>query len=222
MNIYQVSGDPDFISIAFRSVDEVLPLGDVEHDNARLAPDHVVHIGYRFSEPESEGVVTDAPDSRVGGTLLLSGRAQDALAQYLHGAGALVRLEPAHDMGYRMIVCYRAIDALDPGRTIHEPGADYSITQFAFYPAPLEGVDLVRLSNRVGRLFVSERFVETVRQHRLTGFRFRHVWSIDLGGIPIEDPIHIFRRFEPGWGSTLREKRQRMRAFIASTAATGG
>jgi hypothetical protein len=119
-------------------------------------------------------------------------------------------------MGYRMFVCYRHIDALDTVRTKHEEGFVGFITQFEFHAAALEGMDMFRLSNRVGRLLVSEHFVQEVRRHRLSGFRFRHLWSSDRGGVTLKDPVMIYERFPPGYGTTLREKRQAMRDLIAS------
>jgi len=86
-----------------------------------------------------------------------------------------------------MFVCYCHIDALDTARTKHEEGFESFITQFEFYAAAFESVDIFRLSNRAGRLFVSERFVHEVRRHRLSGFRFRQLWSSDQGGVALED-----------------------------------
>ena len=119
-------------------------------------------------------------------------------------------------MGYKMFVCYRHIDALDTERTRHEDGITGFVTQFEFKAHELQGVDIFRLSNRVGRLFVSENFMQEVRRHRLSGFRFKHVWSSETGGTTIDDPIMIYERFPPGHGTTLREKRQAMRDLIAS------
>lgn len=214
MRIYQAEGDPDYIGIAYDSVEEVSPLLDVEYDHITLDPAHVVNIHYTFHEPEEEGVVTDCPNIS-GSLLVLSQRACEALGPMLDQAGALLRLNPPHDMGYRMFVCYRHVDALDTVRTKHEEGFVGFITQFEFHAAALAGVDIFRLSNRVGRLFVSEHFVQEVRRHRLSGFRFRHLWSSDRGGVTLNDPVMIYERFPPGYGTTLREKRQAMRDLIA-------
>ena len=54
-----------------------------------------------------------------------------------------------------------------------------------------------------------------VRRHRLSGFRFRRLWSSDQGGVPLEDPVMIYERFPPGYGTTLREKRDAMRRLMA-------
>ena len=215
MIIFQVEGDPDYIGVNYESVEQVTPLRRLEFDHVPLNPAHVVNVHYAFKEPEEEGVITDCPDSGLGSTLVLSQRACDALGPMLEQAGALLRLNPPHEMGYRMFVCYRHIDALDTARTEHEEGFEGFITRFEFHPAALEGVDIFRLSNRVGRLFVSERFVTEVRRHRLSGFRFRRLWSSDRGGVPLEDPVMIYERFPPGYGTTLREKRDAMRRLMA-------
>ena len=215
MRIFQAEGDPDYMGIAFRSSEEVGPLLDVDHDHRTLDPAHVVNIRYAFQEPEEEGIITDCPYSGLGSTLVLSRRACDALAPMLEQAGTLLRLSPPHEMGYRMFVCYQHVDALDTARTEHQDKFEDYITRFEFRPDALEGVDIFRLSNRVGRLFVSDRFVSEVRRHRLSGFRFRRLWSQDHGGVLLEDPVMIYERFPPGYGTTLREKRQTMRDMMA-------
>ncbi len=115
-----------------------------------------------------------------------------------------------------MFVCYCHIDALDTARAKHEEGFESFITQFEFHAAAFESVEIFRPSNRVGRLFVSERFVHEVRRHRLSGFRFRQLWSSDQGGVALEYRVFIYERFPAGYGKTLREKRQAMRDLIAS------
>lgn len=215
MKIYQVEGDPDYIGIAYASVAEVTPLRKIEFEHTTLDPAHVVNVHYAFHEPEEEGVITDCPYTGLGSTLLLSQRAWEALGPMLDQAGALLRVNPPHEMGYRMFVCYRHIDALDTVRTTHEEGLEGLITQFEFNAAALEGVDIFRLSNRVGRLFVSHRVVSEVFKHRLSGFRFKLLWSSETGGVVLDDSAMVVERFPLGYGTTLREKRQAMRSLIA-------
>ena len=215
MIVFQVEGDPDYIGINYDSVEQVTPLRRLEFNHVPLDPAHVVNIQYAFKEPEEEGVITDCPYSGLGSTLVLSRRASDALGPMLNQAGALLRLTPPQEMGYRIFVCYQHIDALDTARTEHQDKFEDYITRFEFHPAALEGVDIFRLSNRVGRLFVSDRFVSEVRRRRLSGFRFRRLWLSDRGGVPLEDPVMIYERFPPGYGTTLREKRDAMRRLMA-------
>jgi hypothetical protein len=175
----------------------------------------VVNVRYTFHEPEEEGVVTDCPHGGFGSTLVLSQRACEALEPMLDQAGALLRLNPPHEMGYRMFVCYRHIDALDTVRT--KQGGVRRLHHAIRVPrrrprrhghVPVE---------QPGRpVLVSEHFVQEVRRHRLSGFRFRHLWSSDRGGVTLKDPVMIYERFPPGYGTTLREKRQAMRDLIAS------
>ncbi len=216
MKMYRFGGDADYIGIAFDSVEEVTPLRQIEFERTTIDPAHVVNIHYTFHEPDEDGVVTDCPYSGVGSTLVLSQRACKALGPMLDRAGALLRLNPAHEMGHRLFVWYRHIDALDTVRTKREEGFPSFITRHEFQSTMLEGVDIFRLSNRIGRLFVSERFVQEVRRHRLSGFRFRHIWSSDQGGVALADPVMIYERFPQGYGTTLREKRRAMRDLIVS------
>ena len=215
MRIYQVEGDPDYIGIAHDSVDEVSPLLNTDYKHRTLDPAHVINIHYAFHESEEEGVVTDCPYTGLGSTLLLSQRACEALEPILDQAGVLLRVNPPHEMGYRMFVCYRHIDALDTIRTKHEEGFEGLITQFEFHAATLQGVDIFRLSNRVGRLFVSHRIVSEVFKHRLSGFRFKLLGSSETGGVALADSAMVFERFPLGYGTTLREKCPAMRSLIA-------
>lgn len=48
MIVYRVGGDPDYMSVAFRSADEARPLDDVDFDSARLDPTHVVKVRSRL------------------------------------------------------------------------------------------------------------------------------------------------------------------------------
>jgi len=147
---------------------------------------------------------------------VLSQRACEALGPMLDQAGALLRLNPPHEIGYQLFVCYRHIDALDTVWTKHEEGLEGIITHFEFHTAVLEGVDIFRLSNRAGRLFVSEHFKQEVLRRRLSGFRFRQLWSSDQGGVTLKAPVMIYERFPTGYAKTLRDKRQAMRDLIAS------
>ncbi len=134
--------------------------------------------------------------------LVLSQRACEALGPMLDQAGALLRLNPPHEIGYQLFVCYRHIDALDTVRTKHGEGLEGLITHFEFHTAVLEGVDIFRLSNRAGRLFVSEHFEQEVLRHRLRGFRFRQLWSSDQGGVTLKAPAMIYERFPAGYAKT--------------------
>ena len=216
MNIYLIGGDPDYIFIRFQSVDEVSPLWDVKFKDTKLDPSHVVKLEYCFREPEEDGVMTDCPNSGTGHTLVLSRRAVDALGPMLDAAGALVEIQPSHAMGYKTFICYRRIDALDAGRCLYMKTLSYIISRYEFKPDALEGADIFRLQGQVGQLFVTDHFIGEVRKHRLSGFRYRRLWSSDTGGVLLDDPVMVFEQFPPGAGRTLREKRQIMRDMIAS------
>lgn len=86
---------------------------------------------------------------------------------------------------------------------------------YEFKPDALEGADIFRLHGRVGQLFVTDRFTNEVLKHRLSGFRFKLLWSNETGGVVLDDSAMVFERFPLGYGTTLREKRQAMRSLIA-------
>lgn len=96
--IFRVEGDPDYMSVNQRSVEDIDSLLDVVFDDTRLDPSHVFKLVYTFGEPIEDGVVTDCPHTGAGATLVLSNRAVEALRPMLSRSGALFASKPEHEM----------------------------------------------------------------------------------------------------------------------------
>ena len=76
------------------------------------------------------------------------------------------------------------VDALDESasRIIRFPNSEkiLEIESFVFEPTPVVGVHIFKLKQQpLGRVFISDRFVERVKEARLTGFRFEWLWASD-------------------------------------------
>lgn len=214
MIIFLVEGDRDYMSVNHRSARDIDALMNVVFDDTRLDPSHVFGLYYVFGEPMDDGVVTDCPNTGAGATLVLSRRAVEALRPMLSRAGALFASAPEHEMQYETFACYLKLDALDKQRS-HFDGYHERIVRYEFDAAAVGDADIFRLTNLINRLYVTERFVSEVLRHRLSGFRFKRVWSSATGGVTLDDPVLEFDHFPPGYGSTRREKRQAMRDVIA-------
>ncbi len=79
-----------------------------------------------------------------------------------------------------------------------------------------EEANVFRLHGQVGQLFVMDRFTSEVLTQWLSGFWLKRLWSSETGGVLLDDSVTVFERFPPGYGTTLREKRQAMRDVIAN------
>lgn len=190
-----------------------------DRENIPIPADTSFTINYALDQPVVEGVVTDCPYMSPQCALTLSARAVAVLRPLLTAAGGLFPATPYREQEYQTFACTTQIDALDRSRTEFFPvsahfGPD-RIRRYALRPGAVAAVDIFRVKGILASLFVSDRFVEAVSRHRLTGFRIRPVWSSESGPlVTFDNPGVEFERFPPGRGSTKREKRRAMRDVI--------
>lgn len=219
MRYHAVVGDSDYMAGRCPYWSEDRRLTRVDHDNARLSGSDTFTVRYIFNTPADEGVVTDCPHFFPESVLLLSGHAASVLRPLLDRAGETRTVNPHGELLYELFVCYEQLDALDPERTVYFPPEQFGrneIKQYAFRPDVVADSDIFRVKGQIECLFVSDRFLQIVSRHRLTGFKFRPLWSSEAGSLAtLDDPARVFERFPPGYGSTVREKRQAMRDIIA-------
>jgi hypothetical protein len=99
-------------------------------------------------------------------------------------------------MQYKTFACYSKLNALDRK---HSKFCDYHeyIVRCEFNAAAIGKADSFRLTSPINKLFATERFVYEVLRHRLSGFRFKRVWSSATGGVTLDDPVMEFERFPP-------------------------
>ena len=79
---------------------------------------------------------------------------------------------------------------------------------------------MFRLKHCTSQVFVSDRVVDLVREHGLTGFVFEEIWSGETGGVllpPAELPIE---RVPGEFARRAAAKRQALRQELARRAGT--
>ena len=220
MRISILAGDPDYMSVRCISWPDDEMLMSVERKGKRLPAGFVPELRYIFRDPVKEGVVTDCPYMFTESTMVLSERAQEVLGPILAESGEFIDVRPDHEKKYRLFVCYRELDALDLERVEYFPVelnfGERAIKRYAFKADVVEGAGIFRVKGLLNRLYASERFTQLVAQHRLSGFRIRQLWDGERGPLAtFDDPGLEWERYPPGFGSTVREKRQAMRDMIA-------
>lgn len=220
MRVSRIDGDADFIGTIYKDVMIDSLLRKAVRTNMPIDPAIIVSLDYYFDPPENEGVVTDFPYEPNLNTLLMSARAAELLQPALEGVGPLLRVEPPTDMGYRMLFCTKEIDCLDWEKTEIIPDITYvtnPVGRYVFRPEALAGATIFRVKGLVPDLYATDAFFDLIRGHRLSGLKVRPVWCSEHGPlVTFTDPmLGVFDKYPPGYGSTVREKRQVMRDFIA-------
>ena len=107
-------------------------------------------------------------------------KAVKALADLLEGNGELLHIS----IGKERYSCYnvtRVVDALDePNCEVvrFDSGRIMDITRYSFVESKLAGVVMFKIPQELlGRVFVTEPFVERVKSAGLVGFKLPLVWS---------------------------------------------
>ena len=115
------------------------------------------------------------------GAPALSRRAAEILKPFLARNGELLPLDFGTEE-YFVFNVTSVVDALDEeaSEIVRFPDGKkvMDIKRFTFIPSRLEGVDLFKLSQQpLGGVFVTDGFVQAVRQAGLLGFHFEWLWA---------------------------------------------
>ena len=115
-----------------------------------------------------------------------SGRAKEALGPCLETLGQWLQLE-CDEAPYWLFNITNVLDALDePASKVSyfDDRAVMDVKEFVFKPEAVRGQLIFKILQRPNSYnLVTDRFVELVRQHRLTGFKFHLLWSLDGGAV---------------------------------------
>jgi hypothetical protein len=114
---------------------------------------------------------------------VFSGRAVAALRPLLEEYGEILSLD-SRDGSFFIFNVLNLIDALDEQASaiVRFPDGKrgLEIQRFVFRQSQLAGVDVFKLPQQpLGRVFVSDKFVEMVRNAGLVGFTFEWHWASD-------------------------------------------
>jgi hypothetical protein len=115
----------------------------------------------------------------LGGPLIMRQKAVDALGDMLKAHGEILPLED-YDGAELFVFNAHVIDALDEAKSklTWFPGKNkiMSIEAEAFLPEPIQDVDVFRLPLRSSATYLSERFVNRIKEAGLVGLDFNEVW----------------------------------------------
>jgi hypothetical protein len=122
---------------------------------------------------------------------VFSQRAKDILSDRLHGLGRWIELV-SDEAPYWLFYVTNVVDALDEpaSKVIYfdddVPNKVLRIAQHVFRPERVQGQFLFTLPQKKGyHRLVTDDFINVVREHRLTGFRFEFLWSSETGPRPL-------------------------------------
>ena len=182
MNVYSLFADGD----NYQSLELVNEETDWEiiykfNGNPLAAEWRPLRVKIMDDEDTGDSLPPSDSPSLFTGAPVLSRRAAGILQPILEGKGELLPLEfDSHE--YFVFNITSLVDALDEGASeiVRFPDGKkiMDIKRFVFIPSQLEGVDVFKLPQRpLGGVFVTDRFVQTVRQAGLVGFEFEWLWA---------------------------------------------
>ncbi|MDX2271898.1 MAG: hypothetical protein NW237_08095 [Cyanobacteriota bacterium] len=116
----------------------------------------------------------------IYGTIpVFSDLAVKVLGSFLLESGELLPLQPCFGT-YFVYHFTSSCDCLDERnsefRTLPS-GSPIEIIKHSFFPSKIGDLQVFRVPHKKFKIFVRDQFVELVRQHHLTGFKFDKVWS---------------------------------------------
>ncbi len=181
MNVYSLEADCDQY--------QNLTLVNVEQDLEALYQFAGTSIGAAWRPLPVETYEEEVREKRLpsdcpglfGSLPVFSLRAVKILQPILDGNGELLPLD--FEQGeYFAFNITRVVDALNEAGSeiVRFPDGKkvLAIKQFSFVPQKLEGVDIFKLPQQpLGMAFVTDRFVQAVRQSDLVGFNFEWLWA---------------------------------------------
>ncbi len=136
----------------------------------------------------SKAKLADFSNVNYNGYPVFSQRAKDIISPLLSGLGRWIELE-YDEATYWLFYITNVVDALDEEKStitrFKSSQKVMSIESFVFKPDVVKDQWLFTLPQRPGsNRLVTDRFVELVREHRLTGFLFEKLWSSEEGPVP--------------------------------------
>ena len=182
MNIYALESDCDpYWNLRF--VNDELDWQQIYRFDGTPLADRWRPLAVKADEQEIRDLPASDFPHLFGAVPVFRKSAATALQPLLEGSGELLPLT-CQEGEYFIFNVLQIVDALDEptSRIIRLPNSEkiLEIEHFVFEPTPVIGVDIFKLKQQpLGRVFVSDRFVERVKDARLTGFRFEWLWASD-------------------------------------------
>ena len=139
--------------------------------NAWTGKEQFKFVPRRMPKGDTPGLDTDIP--------VFNPKAVEALADLLEGNGELLPISIGSER-YFLFNVTQILDALDEPHcevVRFDSGRIMDIIRYSFVEAKLAGAFVFRIPQDVGRVFVTEPFVERVKSAGLVGFKLPLVWS---------------------------------------------
>jgi hypothetical protein len=157
--------------------------------------DPIRSVKLKVVDPEDprEFVESDCPYFAPLCAVCLSTFAQIKLAKYFSGAGYFVDTDLRGSGMYKLFFVTRRLDALDLDNSevkFFESGNVWDVFRHELIPERIGDCHIFQLEHRRCFTFVSEKFVNTVKDNALVGFSFQKIWSSATGGVSI-DPNYV-------------------------------
>lgn len=120
---------------------------------------------------------------------VFSQRAKELLTPHLAGAGQWIELV-GDEAPYWLFFVTNVVPALDLEASAiayfpSSPSKVMEISEYGFKPELVRNQWLFTLPQRIrSNRLVTDRFIDFVREHELTGFRFHLLWSQEQGMVP--------------------------------------
>jgi hypothetical protein len=134
----------------------------------------------------SSAKLADYSDLNYNGYPIFSERARRIFGPHIDGLGRWIELE-YDEAPYWLFWITNVVDALDGEQSELKRFADgkvMRIVSYAFKPAEVRDQWLFTLPQRRGsNRLVTQRFIDLVHQHQLTGFLFQRLWSSETGPV---------------------------------------
>lgn len=221
MRVYEIKGDWELAWIDCSDPEDAGLLDRVTRGLAVIDRSRKIELEVSDWDAPGDWVETDCPRRPAYGTVLLSEQAISVLGFLLVDSGYLIDTKLAFDKSYKLFICEREIDALDLERSDirrFRSGNISDMLRYELHADRLRDQHVFRLKYRPSRVFVSDRVVDLVREHGLTGFVFEEIWSSETGGVQLPPAVLPIERVPGEFARRAAAKRRALRQELARRA----
>lgn len=223
MKVYTSRGDFELVWVDCSDPEITGLLDRVTRDLATIDRREAIDLEISDWDAPGDWIATDCPHLAAYGTLLLSERAVSVFGSLLTDAGYFLDTRLASDTRYKLFICEREVDALDSERSdIHRfrSGNISDVFRHELDADRLRDQHVFRLKHRPSQVFVSDRVVDLVREHGLTGFLFQEIWSSETGGVQLPPAVLPIERVPGEFARRAAAKRRALREELARRACS--
>ncbi len=196
MKIYELESDGERKWVRFFTLDGVA-LGDdlLSHPIVTSGAKIRIDRNYESTPKGSPAKLGDFSNVNNMSYPCFSGHAKSVLEPHLNGLGQWFELD-CEEAPYWLFEITNIVDALDePASEVKyfPDGGVMRVAEFVMKPEALHDQLIFKIPQRPGRYnLVTDRFVNLVRQHQLTGFVFKLLWSQEDG--PVSSKLKDYER----------------------------